>query len=532
MEWIRGPTIGRGSTATVSLATAAPSGALFAVKSAELSRSAPLRRERLVLSKLASPHVVQYLGHDVTRESGKLYYNLWTEYLPKGTLFDEIRRRGGSLDEPEIRSHARKILRGLEYLHENGLVHGDVKSQNLLMGSDGLKVADLGCARFVEPRPSSRMLSPSQAFSGVDSRKTHDACGEDGVPSEHTTISSDVFSGTPMFMAPEVARNEEQSFPSDVWSVGCTVIEMATGKGPWAESDPVSVLYRIGFSGDAPEIPRQLSDSGKDFLAKCLARDPRERCSVKELLGHPFLDESKTSEEFTRGSPSGVLDSGFWDSVDVWESPRDQNGSGVVDSRSCSQSPATERMRRLIEECESSSANRSSPDGASDGEWITVRSDHQKEEVREIPRPMDNDAPPLADSISYEEELQSSLRDDNSHQSNNTLDDYTIAGSVVFKVDSFVDSEDDFRDNNHVKRDLTYEAETEITDSLELQVLYLNSRAPFPADLLTSPRVLFPTKYTCLKVSLSPSCPIDTNAVDFFASAISSKRLRIAETGS
>lgn len=467
MEWIRGPAIGRGSTAAVSLATAVPSGELFAVKSAELSRSAPLQRERLLLSELASPHVVKYLGHDVTRESGELYYNLWTEYLPKGTLFDEIRRRGGRLDEPEIRSHTRKVLRGLEYLHENGLVHGDVKSQNLLMGSDGVKVADLGCARFVEPRRSSRVLSPPDAFSGVDTRDAHNARGEDGVlPEERAMTSSDVFSGTPMFMAPEVARNEEQSFPSDVWSVGCTVIEMATGKGPWAESDPVSVLYRIGFSGDAPEIPRRLSDSGRDFLAKCLARDPRQRWAVTELLEHPFLDESKTSEEFTRNSPSGVLDSAFWDSMDVWESPRNRTVSDAVDSCSCSRSPATERMKKLIEECESSSANWSSPDGASDEEWITVRSEHHKEEVGEIPRPID-DAHPFADSTSDEEQLQSSPRDGNSHYSNNSLDDCIIMGGVIYKVDSFADSEDDFRDNNNVLRDLTYEAENEITDSVE-----------------------------------------------------------------
>ncbi|KAL3736357.1 hypothetical protein ACJRO7_025329 [Eucalyptus globulus] len=504
MEWIRGPAIGRGSTAAVSLATAVPSGELFAVKSAELSRSAPLQRERLLLSELASPHVVKYLGHDVTRESGELYYNLWTEYLPKGTLFDEIRRRGGRLDEPEIRSHTRKVLRGLEYLHENGLVHGDVKSQNLLMGSDGVKVADLGCARFVEPRRSSRVLSPPDAFSGVDTRDAHNARGEDDVlPEERAMTSSDVFSGTPMFMAPEVARNEEQSFPSDVWSVGCTVIEMATGKGPWAESDPVSVLYRIGFSGDAPEIPRRLSDSGRDFLDKCLARDPRQRWAVTELLEHPFLDESKTSEEFTRNSPSGVLDSAFWDSMDVWESPRNRTVSDAVDSCSCSRSPATERMKKLIEECESSSANWSSPDGASDEEWITVRSEHHKEEVGEIPRPID-DAHPFADSTSDEEQLQSSPRDGNSHYSNNSLDDCIIMGGVIYKVDSFADSEDDFRDDNNVLRDLTHEAENEITDSVELQVLHLNSKALFPVDLLTSLSGSFPMP-SCVFMNITRS---------------------------
>ncbi|KAI6685731.1 hypothetical protein NL676_031644 [Syzygium grande] len=87
----------------------------------------------------------------------------------------------------------------------------------------------LASRRFVETRKSNHILSPSQEFSGVGSQETHNAYGENGMLLEHTIISSDVFSGTPMFMAPEVARNEEQSFPSDVWSVGCTIIEMATG---------------------------------------------------------------------------------------------------------------------------------------------------------------------------------------------------------------------------------------------------------------------------------------------------------------
>ncbi|XP_028117203.1 mitogen-activated protein kinase kinase kinase 17-like [Camellia sinensis] len=82
-----------------------------------------------------------------------------------------------------------------------------------------------------------------------------------------------VFSGTSVFMAPEVVSGEEQGFPADSWALGCTVIEMATGSPPWPEvNDPVSALYRIGFSGDVPEFPRWFSKPAKDFLSKCLKR--------------------------------------------------------------------------------------------------------------------------------------------------------------------------------------------------------------------------------------------------------------------
>lgn len=102
------------------------------------------------------------------------------------------------------------------------------------MGEDGAKIADLGCAKLVPE------------FS------------KNGVPE---------ISGTPAFMAPEVARGEEQGFPADVWAVGCIIIEMATGNNPWKElNDAVSALYKIGFSGEVPENPSWLSESGKDFF--------------------------------------------------------------------------------------------------------------------------------------------------------------------------------------------------------------------------------------------------------------------------
>ncbi|KAF2304712.1 hypothetical protein GH714_037566 [Hevea brasiliensis] len=216
MDWTRGRTIGRGSTSTVSIAALDQSGQAFAVKSAELSQSEFLQREQRILSALSCPQIIAYKGFDITRENGKLLYNIFLEYAPGGTIMDAIRKHGGWLDESFIRSYTRQILLGLHHLHSNGILHRDIKCHNILVTSDGAKIADLGCAKQV-----------------------------DEVVATKTPIA-----GTPVYMAPEVVRGEHQGFPADVWALGCTVVEMATGRAPWTNiSDPVSALYQIGFSG-------------------------------------------------------------------------------------------------------------------------------------------------------------------------------------------------------------------------------------------------------------------------------------------
>ncbi|XP_019086680.1 PREDICTED: serine/threonine-protein kinase BCK1/SLK1/SSP31-like [Camelina sativa] len=266
--------------ATVSLAIKS-SGDFFAVKSSEFSSSEFLQREESILSKLSSPYIVKYIGSNVTTENdNKSMYNLQMEYVSGGSIHDLIKNSGGKLPEPVIRSYTRQILKGLVYLHEQGIVHCDLKSQNVMIGGETAKIVDLGCAKTVV--------------------------------GEYENLE---FSGTPAFMSPEVARGEEQSFPADVWALGCTVIEMATGSSPWPElNDVVAAIYKIGFSGESPVIPVWLSDKGQDFLKNCLKKDPKQRWNVQELLQHSFLDEEdEACNGLSSSSPSTVLDQGFWD---------------------------------------------------------------------------------------------------------------------------------------------------------------------------------------------------------------------------
>ncbi|KAH0449856.1 hypothetical protein IEQ34_020548 [Dendrobium chrysotoxum] len=286
-DWLRGPAIGRGATATVSLAADASSGDLFAVKSAELSRSVLLQREESILSSLNSPSVVSCLGFDIAPgPGGILFYNLFLEYAGGGSLADEIKRCGGSLDEKSARSLSLEILNGLAYLHASGIVHCDVKPENVLIGSNSRAIiGDLGCARRISD-------------------------GEREIR------------GSPMYMAPEAARGQEQGTPADVWAFGCTVIEMVTGRPPWPDvADPAGAIRRIGFSSDAPAIPAWFSDEAKDFVANCLRIDPEERWTAEQLLRHPFVDTSSSVSNCTnfRVSPKSTLDLGLWESMEKEE---------------------------------------------------------------------------------------------------------------------------------------------------------------------------------------------------------------------
>ncbi|KAJ3694466.1 hypothetical protein LUZ60_009946 [Juncus effusus] len=331
-KWIRGRTIGYGSMATVYLATSVESGEVFAVKSKELAHAEDLKNEQSILCSLNSPYVVSYLGYDTTIEGSKRHqvYNLFMEYEPNGSLSDEIKKKGGWLSEDQVRVRSSEILHGLAHLHEQQIVHCDIKSQNILISSNGCaKIADFGCSK-----------------KGLNGEKIR---------------------GTPIFMAPEVARGEEQRSPADIWALGCVIIEMFTGNSPWiSSSDPFSAMHRIGFSDSVPVVPNWISDEAKDFLSKCLKRDSNERWSTKELLNHPFVASAVSKQSMSNWvSPTSNLDTEFWNSIssdDEGEDEEELYGFEII---------------RILSDgiCEF-------PDWTEDEQsWITVRSNEEIESV-------------------------------------------------------------------------------------------------------------------------------------------------------
>jgi serine/threonine protein kinase len=352
-SWIRGNIVGSGSFGTVSLANDKTTGRIFAVKSVNPLSSPPLsilslENEIEILKKVNSPHIVSYLGDDTTKEVNSVTRrNLHMEFIPGGTVAELAAKRGG-LVEREIRGYSRCLTHALHYLHSvAGIMHCDVKGQNLLVGSgpDGAKLSDFGSAKLL----------------GVgDVKKQVNWIG-----------------GSPYWMAPEVARGERPSPGSDVWSLGCTIIEMATGTHPWAElrlnTDVAGLLVRIGYDGILPKYPVNLSNNGKDFLDKCLKLNPIERWSCEKLLLHPFLADVAEADS-TDPSPRGVLD---WDNEEFGDES-EENGFQFEfgDLEEELSDFARVRLRSLCLEEESL-------EWGSDG-WETVRWGQEEEQGRTV----------------------------------------------------------------------------------------------------------------------------------------------------
>ncbi|KAJ7967971.1 Protein kinase domain [Quillaja saponaria] len=296
-EWVKGKLIGAGSFGSVHLAMNKTTGGLFVVKSAQSGAGfKALKNEADILQSLnSSPYVVQFLGTD---NSAADNFNFFMEYMAGGSLADVAEKFGGSLDEEVVRLYTKEILQGLKFLHEHGIVHCDVKSNNVLLGLSGnIKLADFGSAKRVK-----------------------DLMGKSGVENSWQSIG-----GTPLWMAPEVLRNEGLFFAADIWSLGCTIIEMATGRPPWGDdvSNPMAAILKIALSDEMPQFPTKFSKEGLDFLAKCLQRDPERRWTADNLLSHPFIscNSSITSEKEVIGSPASVLEFGvFEDGYDSNES--------------------------------------------------------------------------------------------------------------------------------------------------------------------------------------------------------------------
>lgn len=293
-NWVRGSCVGRGSFGSVSLAADKSDGRVFAVKSVERGPGSEARVEALeneirILKSVSSPWVVEYLGDDATVEAGGAtsFRNLHLEYLPGGTVADLAKQRrctgsgGGVYDEEIIRSYAWCIVSALNCVHSRGIVHCDVKGKNVLVGQavGQAKLADFG---------SSAEFDAGEVV---------------------------VARGSPLWMAPEVVRREYQGPESDLWSLGCTVIEMVTGEPPW-EDRGVDTLCRIGYSDELPEVPVQLSELGRDFVDKCLRRNRVERWSCDQLLQHPFISKSAPHGSITHSTPRCVLD---WPSSEFYD---------------------------------------------------------------------------------------------------------------------------------------------------------------------------------------------------------------------
>uniref|UniRef100_A0A5B7AG62 mitogen-activated protein kinase kinase kinase n=1 Tax=Davidia involucrata TaxID=16924 RepID=A0A5B7AG62_DAVIN len=269
-SWQKGDFLGSGSFGTVYEGFT-DDGFFFAVKEVSLLDQGTqgkqsiyqLEQEISLLSQFKHENIVRYLGTD--KDNGKLY--IFLELVTKGSLANLYQKY--NLRDSQVSAYTRQILNGLNYLHRQNVVHRDIKCANILVDVSGsVKLADFGLAKATK-------------MNDVKSCK-----------------------GTAFWMAPEVVnqKNNGYGLAADIWSLGCTVLEMLTREIPYSHLEGMQALFRIG-KGEPPPFPSSLSSDAEDFILQCLQVNPDDRPTAAQLLDHPFVKRPLSTSSSPPASP-------------------------------------------------------------------------------------------------------------------------------------------------------------------------------------------------------------------------------------
>uniref|UniRef100_A0A8C7ZS13 Myosin IIIB n=1 Tax=Oryzias sinensis TaxID=183150 RepID=A0A8C7ZS13_9TELE len=286
-NWEIVETIGKGTYGKVYRVTSKKDGSQAAVKVLDPINDVDeeIEAEYNILRSLSNhPNVVKFYGmfYKTDKLSGG---QLWLvlELCNGGSVTELIKSllmRGQRLQEPLISYILYSALLGLQHLHNNRIIHRDVKGNNILLTTNGgVKLVDFG----VSAQLTSARLR------------------------RNTSV------GTPFWMAPEVIACEQQydySYDArcDVWSLGITAIELADGDPPLAEMHPVKALFKIPRN-PSPTLrsPDQWCRSFSHFISQCLIKDFEARPSVIHLLEHPFIKQTHGKDEALRQQLAALI---------------------------------------------------------------------------------------------------------------------------------------------------------------------------------------------------------------------------------
>uniref|UniRef100_A0A0E0D796 mitogen-activated protein kinase kinase kinase n=1 Tax=Oryza meridionalis TaxID=40149 RepID=A0A0E0D796_9ORYZ len=294
-QWQKGKLIGSGTFGCVYEAANRHTGALCAMKEVNIipddAKSAEslkqLEQEIKFLSQFKHENIVQYYGSEYIEDR----FYIYLEYVHPGSINKYVNQHCGAMTESVIRSFTRHILKGLAFLHSQKIMHRDIKGANLLVDVNGVvKLADFGMAKHLSTAAPNLSLK-----------------------------------GTPYWMAPEATLVKDAGYDLavDIWSLGCTIIEMFTGKPPWSGLEGPAAMFKVLHKD--PSIPDSLSLEGKEFLRCCFRRNPAERPTASKLLEHPFVHNSNNFNQHSALHSSIGLKS-----TDTGHNARDKKSCKIV----------------------------------------------------------------------------------------------------------------------------------------------------------------------------------------------------------
>jgi len=258
---MKGPRIGGGSFGQVFSGLYLETGTQVAIKVLELSTDeARLRaydEEINVMKSVKHKNIVQFYGARIIDGSHHLYMELVT-----GGSLSFMIKHFGPLQGPLLGRITRDMVCGLAHLHSLEIIHRDIKGGNVLITAEGTaKLSDFGCSAILSERDEANKSSTLKNMRG-------------SIP----------------WMSPEMVTNQRYNLPTDIWSLGCTVLEMVSGKRPWFDvQEMFQVVFAIGQKERSPPYPSGIPNNVRQFLDTCLVIEPSDRPTAKALLRDIFL---------------------------------------------------------------------------------------------------------------------------------------------------------------------------------------------------------------------------------------------------
>eukprot|EP00761_Pharyngomonas_kirbyi_P012556 gb/GECH01012583.1/.p1 GENE.gb/GECH01012583.1/~~gb/GECH01012583.1/.p1 ORF type:complete len:618 (+),score=124.59 gb/GECH01012583.1/:1-1854(+) len=259
-------TIGKGSYGKVYSCVSRISGSKFALKIMPKERllaeniSERVVNEIEIHCQLDHPNIVKLYDSFEDEE----YVYLVLELCESGNMSEYI-KKWKYISESESKYYITQLMAGLQYLHSHGIIHRDLKLSNILIRQDmTIKIADFGLATVL------------------------------GSPQE----ACNTMCGTPNYMSPELASSQSYSFPADMWSVGCILFHFLTGRSPFQSKSFKQILKKV--KKGMFTMPEHISNEASDLICKLLQKNPRDRCTIDDVLNHPFITGQRVSNDETK----------------------------------------------------------------------------------------------------------------------------------------------------------------------------------------------------------------------------------------